>query len=226
MRLTTILLLLALVAIRAAAQHRDKFFPAQEDDRYVDERVFFGALAAGVNFTQVDGDTKSGYHKVGISAGAIVYARYRPSLGASLELRFSQKGSVSKAFTSNAGGVGALEVYKIKLNYAEVPLMLHYFPGSRFVYSAGVAYGYLISAKETYEAGYPVNLKDLYPFEKHEISGLVGGNYALAKHWSVEGRFQYSFTSIRKNENIPQGLNMGSGRQSNNQFTFRLMYLF
>lgn len=226
MRAIVLLLLCLFSAQCLQAQSTAKLFPAQDDDRYVDERVFFGALAAGVNFTQVDGDTKSGYHKIGLNAGAVVYARFKPNFGASLELRFAQKGSVSKNFTSNAGGVAALEIYKIKLNYAEVPLMLHYFAPGKITYSAGIAYAYLISSNETYEAGYPVNLHDLYPFEKHEISGLVGGNYAFYKHWSIEGRYQYSITSIRKPENIPVGLNTGSGHQSNNLFTFRLMYLF
>ncbi len=223
---TVLTFLLAMMIATVQAQSPSKLFPAQEDDRYVDERIFFGGLCAGVNFTQVDGDTKSGYHKVGINAGAIVYARFRPALGASLELRFSQKGSVSKGFTSNAGGVAALEVYKIKLNYAEVPLMLHYFAPGKFTYSAGIAYAYLISSNESYEAGYPVNLHDLYPFQKDELSGLAGGNYVLAKHWSVEGRYQYSITSIRTPDHIPPGLSTGSGHQSNNVFTFRLMYLF
>ncbi len=220
------LILMGLLPLVAQAQALSKLFPTQEDDRYVDTRIFFGALAAGVNFSQVDGDTKSGYHKVGINAGAVVYTLIKPAIGASLELRFAQKGSVSKAFTSNAGGVAAQEIYKIKLNYAEVPLMLHYFAPGKITYSAGVAYAYLISSKETYEAGYAVNLHDNYPFRKQEISGLLGGNYVLVKHWSVEGRYQYSLTSIRNAENIPTGLNTGSGKQLNNLFTFRLMYLF
>lgn len=104
--------------------------------------------------------------------------------------------------------------------------MLHYFAPGKLTYSAGIAYAYLISANETYEAGYPVNLHDNYPFQQSEISGLLGGNYVLAKHWSVEARYQYSLTSIRKPENIPVGLNTGSGGQRNNVVTFRLMYLF
>jgi len=226
MRTATWLLLLIFISSKAAGQSPSRLFPAQEDDRYVDERIFFGALAAGVNFSQVDGDTKSGYHKVGINAGAIVYARFVPAFGASLELRYAQKGSVSKAFTSNANGVAAQEIYKIKLNYAEIPVMLHYFAPGKLTYSAGIAYSYLISSNETYEAGYAVNLHDLYPFQKNEISGLVGGNYAFFKHWSIEGRYQYSLTSIRKAENIPVPLSTGSGKELNNLFTFRLMYLF
>lgn len=210
----------------ASAQAGSRLFPEASDDRYVDERIFFGALAAGAGISQVDGDTKSGYHKIGINAGATVYARLSRIIAASLELRFAQKGSVSKAFTANAGGVAALEVYKIKLNYAEVPLMLHYLSPGRITYSAGLAYAYLISSRETYEAGYPVNLQDRYPFVPSEISGLIGGNYVVAKHWSIEARGQYSIGSIRKPENIPVGLNTGSGGQRNNVITIRVMYVF
>lgn len=220
------LIFFLLLAQINSAFGQSKLFPAQDDDRYVDTRIFFGALAAGANMAQVDGDTKSGYHKVGLNIGALVYSRFTTAIGASLELRFVQKGAVSKGFTSTTSGAAALEVYKIKLTYAEVPLMLHYFAQGKLTYSAGLAYAYLISSNEIYEAGYPVNLNDRFPFNKNEISGLIGGNYAFAKHWSVEGRYQYSLTSIRSAENIPVGLNTGSGSQRNNIISIRLMYLF
>ena len=222
-----IFLTILLLPVIMRAQSASRFFPAQGNDNYVDERIFFGALAGGVNFSQVDGDDRSGYHKVGINAGAIVYARIRPVIGASLELRFSQKGVVSKGFVGTASGNSVVERYKIKLNYAEVPVMLHYFSPGRLSYSAGIAYSYLISSNEEVETSYVVNLnQEDYPFIKQEISGLIGGNYVIAKHWSLEGRFQYSLTSIRKAEHILPGFNTGSGKELNNMISFRLQYVF
>jgi len=43
--------------------------------------LFEGRLLAGFNFSQLDGDTYAGYHKVGINAGGMVYVHLLPILG-------------------------------------------------------------------------------------------------------------------------------------------------
>ncbi|MGN6568281.1 MAG: hypothetical protein ACTHJ0_10035, partial [Flavipsychrobacter sp.] len=58
-----------------------------QSNYYVEEqRVFYGGLVAGANFTQVDGDYFAGYHKVGINIGGIVYAQLAEHVAASLEI--------------------------------------------------------------------------------------------------------------------------------------------
>ncbi len=193
---------------------------------FADEyRNFWGGIAAGVNFSQVDGDGFAGYNKVGLNAGPVVYARFSPLIGASLEIAFSQKGSKMRRITDNAYSGPAVERYDMKLNYAEVPLLLHLMPEGRFHYSLGASYGYLISSEETAETIAPVNLdSELYSFLDQDINMIFGASYQLYGNWFFSGRFAYSLSTIRDPARVPVGY--GGGNQANNLFTFRLVYLF
>ena len=219
-------ILLLCTCLKAAAQEQSAFFTRTNDD-YVDDRIFFGALAAGMNFCQVDGDALSGYHRVGINAGAIVYVRpHGGKFGGSLEMRYTQKGCANAYEAASATGAG-VDRYGIKLGYMEIPVMLHFWPAGKLSYSAGLAFSYLISSSEYAELGYPVNIDpDLFPFQKSEVSWLAGANYSFWNHWSVEGRFQYSLSTIRKAQYIPPDFNTGTGHEFNNMFSLRLQYLF
>lgn len=94
------------------------------------DRVFWGGLVGGGNFTQVDGDNFAGYHKAGWNAGVIVYASIGHPAALSMELLYAQKGSragqnqVPKMANDQST---IITDYKIKLNYAEVPILLNYF---------------------------------------------------------------------------------------------------
>ena len=84
-----------------------------------------GALA-GIATTQVDGDTYAGYNKAGLLAGGFVTHKFSPESkwSASFEIRYIQKGSRKVPHPDK----GDFADYKLKLNYAEVPLLLKYVP--------------------------------------------------------------------------------------------------
>ncbi len=207
-----------LVSTDAGAQRPESPFA----DEY---RSFWGGIAAGVNFSQVDGDGFAGYNKVGLNAGPVVYARFSPMIGASLEITFSQKGSKMRQITESAYSGPGVERYDMKLNYVDVPLLLHLMPGGRFHYSLGASYGYLISSEETAETIAPVNLdSELYSFLEQDINMIFGASYQLYGNWFFSGRFAYSLSTIRDPARVPAGY--GGGNQLNNLFTFRLVYLF
>jgi len=218
--LTAAALLSCLYASRAQAQTTGSPF---EDE----ERTFWGGIAAGVNFSQVDGDGFAGYNKVGLNAGPVVYARLAPAFSMSLEFSLTQKGSKMRRISESVYTGQIVEMYDMKLNYVEVPLLFHFMPPGRFHYSLGGAYAYLLSAKESAVTVAPVHLDpNLYPFRSQDISITGGASYHIYKHWYLTGRFAYSLATIRDPGYIPIGYGGGGGGQRNNLFTFRLLYLF
>lgn len=203
---------------------------AQNPSSYYEEvpRTFYGGLLGGVNFTQVDGDSYAGYHKIGFNAGGIAYAQLAPKIAGSIEILFSQKGSRGhKAQESGNPGV-IIQKYRIDLNYAEVPIQINYFDRRKSHFGGGLSYSQLISSNEKLEIQNgpgapitPVNT-DEYKFRKADINLILGGNLHLWQGLFLNARFQYSMIAIRKD--IPEGY--GRAEQYNNMWTLRLMYLF
>jgi hypothetical protein len=192
---------------------------------YIEEpRTFYGGLLLGANFSQVDGDSYAGYHKVGLNAGGIVYTQFDEHLALSLEILFSQKGSRGHRVQESGQQGTYITTYKIDLNYAEVPIQLNYFDRRKSHFGAGLSYSQLITAKETIETIPPdPNLVGkVFPFKKADLNFILGGNLHLIKGLFLNARFQYSLIPIRKD--IPPGY--GRSQQFNNLWTVRLMYLF
>lgn len=203
---------------------------AQNPESYYEEipRTFFGGLIAGANFTQVDGDRYAGYHKVGLNAGAIVYANLAPHLAGSIEILFSQKGARGHKAQESASRSFVISKYDIKLNYAEVPIMLNYFDKRKSNIGAGFSVSRLINATETAEQVQsvpPIPEFDQYPFRKMDYNFLIGGNLHCWKGIYLNARFQYSLRSIRdKQFQVPEY--SGRSEQFSNMWTVRVMYLF
>ncbi|MEZ5045784.1 MAG: porin family protein [Chitinophagaceae bacterium] len=193
-----------------------------------DEHTFYGGLIGGVNFTQVDGDNFAGYHKVGWNAGAVIYTSLGESVFASLELLYAQRGS--RAALSQLPKMAndqstVLVDYKIKLNYAEVPILIHYFDKKSNHIGAGLSYAHLVRSKEIYKdangALYEQDAK-LFPFRKFDINLIINANVHLWKGFYFNPRFQYSLLSVRNAHNYITG----RAQQFNNTWALRAMYIF
>jgi len=203
---------------------------AQNPSNYYieDPRTFYAGVIAGANFSQVDGDSYAGYHKVGFNAGGIVYTHLAPNLAVSLEILFSQKGARGHR-TQESGAQTFINAYRINLNYAEIPIQINYFDKRRSHFGGGFSYSQLINANEVLETNPPqqpgntgyVDLEK-YPFKKSDLNFVLGGSLHLWKGLFVQGRFQYSLLSIRKH--TPPGYSRAE--QYNNLWAVRFMYLF
>lgn len=189
------------------------------------EKKFTAGLAAGVNISQVDGDNLSGFSKVGMNVGPVLQIHFDEKVSLGLEILYSQKGS--KSILSSNGGFGR---YTLKLNYAEVPLVLYYNLQPKYQFGIGLSYNQFISAKETIDDQMnPVITLDndnIYRFNKGNIDALISGSVVLWQGLVLQARYQYSLTPIRKFENTPYDFGLGGGDQKNNFFALRLMYLF
>jgi hypothetical protein len=193
--------------------------------RYLDEyQVFYGGLIGGLNFTQIDGDDIKGYSKVGFNAGGIVYARLDDHVAASLEILYSQKGSrLPSAIQLNTGEY--ITYYKIKLNYAEIPVLINYFVDSkRSHFGGGFSYSQLASSKEDLQMTPSSGIFDQtkYPFKKADLNIVLGGDLHLYHGLFLNIRFQYSLISIRNHAPT----DAADVTQFNNLWVTRLMYLF
>ena len=216
-------LLFLLASLNAQAQ-RTPFFVIPEGEP---NHTFYGGFAIGLNASQVDGDGYSGYHKAGLNVGPMVYARFNRTLSMSMELLYTQKGSKSRMFLENNYGVPYQDAYDIKLNYAEVPVLLHLFFHGRIHYGLGISYAYLINSKEEAYTVQPVNIHpEINYFKKDDLSGLGEISYELFPGFFANLRFNYSLRTIRDPMRIPQGYGNGTfGQQLNNVWSIRFVYL-
>lgn len=216
------LLLLAAAGMRANAQSSYYVEPPHI--------TFNGGLIFGTNFTQVDGDTYSGYHKIGINTGGVVYVHFTPKFGVSMELLYSQKGSrgMTDAYSTALGGY--IGRYGMNLNYAEVPLLLHYVLKiyDRDVdMEGGASYGRLIKSSEWVVSDQPVIIDPIQNrFNTLDLNYILGASIKLYKKLYVDSRYQYSIIPIRPTDRVPIGYSYGSKGQFNNLCVLRLMYYF
>ncbi len=193
-----------------------------------DERTFYGGISVGGNFSQVDGDNFAGFHKAGWNAGVIVYTKLADRLAVGLELLYAQKGS--RAGQNQVPKVGndqntIIFDYKIKLNYAEIPVIINYFDKRSNHFGAGLSYSRLFRSSELYKDGTGTTFENdskIYPFRKSDLSFIVNANAHIWKGLFWNLRYHYSLISIRNTYNPITGRD----QQFNNVWSTRLMYIF
>ncbi|MDI9319851.1 MAG: porin family protein [Phycisphaerales bacterium] len=216
------LTLLFLIPTRLWAQQKSYFNTPDKNGR---DRTFFGGFVIGMNPTQVDGDNFSGYHKFGLNTGLISFVKMSPTVVASLELLFSQKGAKNVEMY-HAPAVGSVPIiYTAKLNYVEIPVMLHYQAQERIQLGLGVSYARLISDKEemdSYTSSGSSNLQNT--FRQSDFNYLIGIKYQLYHNFFAAARYQYSIFSIRDADKIP--IQFGTTAQFNNLFALQIITLF
>ncbi|RYE23444.1 MAG: PorT family protein [Sphingobacteriales bacterium] len=202
---------------------------------YYDEpqRLFYGGLVAGANFTQIDGDNFAGYRKVGANVGGIVYAQLANKLAASMEILFVQKGSRSNTAQMTpfkdpiAGQPIRIDKYNIDLNYAEIPIMINYFDKRKSNFGLGFSYSQLISTNEKLLTAPTLATEtdpSTYSFRRADLNILAGVNLKLVGGLFLNVRFQYSLLPIRAYDD--RFKNYMRKDQFNNLYVLRLMYLF
>jgi len=176
-------------------------------------QTFDGVAILGFNASQIDGDRLAGYNKLGVNAGGKVHARLGDHFSLGLEMLFTQKGSrsgINQTTPNNA--------FKIRLDYAEIPILLHYHDKERAIFGAGVAYGAFFGYKRI-EAG--VNTTDDEPpVFSRDVTGLLDLVLIAAKQFGINFRFAYSILPI---EHWP-GSPLPDFKVYNNLLSFRLMW--
>ena len=109
-------------------------------------QIIKGELFLGGNLAQVDGDECFGYKRFGVHAGAGALVPLTSFMDVGLEVLFNQKGAYKRdAIVSNSTYPYA---YNLKLNYAEIPLMLYLTDKDRYSIGLGISYGRVVGLDE------------------------------------------------------------------------------
>ena len=161
--------------------------------------IFFGGATAqnfntgifgGVTAAQVDGDSYSGYNKLGITAGAFVNREIDYHIYWQFEIKYVSRGVYQGPTQTNIVSFGS--TYR----YIEVPLSLHYLYNHRIQVEAGTSPEVLIHVKFWDEDG--IIDPSIYPDNRRfGLSVFSGIHYWFNKVLSAGIRYTYSAIPFR-----------------------------
>lgn len=183
-----------------------------------------GAVFAGFNATQVDGDEVYGYKKFGLNIGASAIIPINDKWSISLENAYSEKGAHQRPrFLDSLDGS-----YDLKLNYLEVPLMVHFTDKEIVTFGVGMSWGRLINISEQ-RNGYEMAGTTLESgiYRNADLNLLLDVRFRLYKRFHFDVRYAYSVRPIATREIIDSKTGYPNIRdQYNGLFSFRVMYKF
>lgn len=199
-------------------------------------QIFLGEAFAGLNICQVDGDQIMGFFKEGLNAGvgviAPVWKKNKFSLELSLEVLYNQKGAKQgrKYFDHKIDPVTGIEItgeYDLSLSYGEVPFIVYFTDKNVVSAGVGVSYARLMGVKE-YEHGVRTAVTATSgEYDQNEFNILADVKVRVYKRWKAGIRYSYSLNPIRTREYYDiTGASLGTFKQYNNLFTFRVTYVF
>lgn len=111
-------------------------------------QIVKGEVFVGGNGTQVDGDECYAFRRFGVHAGAGALVPITNWMDIGLEVLFNQKGAYKGDSINQHLGLYT-GTYDLRLNYAEVPIMVYLTDKDRFSVGLGVSYGRLVGLKES-----------------------------------------------------------------------------
>jgi len=206
----------------------------------------YGAVSAGMNLTQVDGDEEYGYKKFGFNGGPSVIKPFgkNRNWSVTMELLFSMKGSRQNSRYSPrqdtvpiVDTVSYYDGYKLNLDYVEIPLLVHYTDKKVIAAGVGFAYGQRVGYKEKEDRNdaytFPPDgwqtMDSASTYSNYDLSVLADVKIRLWKRLWLNGRFSYSMVPIRERVfSVPATPTdkVWTREQYNNVITIRLTYVF
>ena len=193
------------------------------------ERVFFGSIEAGLNFSTVNGDLRGGFNHVGLNIGTKVFTRLhlQKNFYGSLGLMYTEKGA--KTVTTMGSDIGNyLETYNINVNYVQLPIGIHYLHQNRYLFTVGASFNYLVGHNENLIDPFGESIFTDNPklkFQNTTFDLHLGVGYLFAQHWKVNATYAYGLTPIRLYQNT-YGPPLAQADQYSALFQFSLTYLF
>jgi len=182
-----------------------------------------GYVAGGFNLSQVDGDEVYGFKRMGGNIGVAAMIPLWKNFDVSLETSFTQKGAFQKQQYNSDSLNGA---YELRLNYVEVPVLIHYTDKDFITIGTGFSWGRLVGATE-FEHGFQTATtaaNGVYSLD--DFSVLVDLRMRMADRLKFNFRYQYSLTKIRTREFTNLANQTWKRDQFNNLMTVRLIYMF
>ena len=182
-----------------------------------------GEFIGGFNLAQVDGDEVVGYRKIGFNGGVGAALPLGKSWFVSVETLFNQKGAYKK-YPQNSTNLN-LPYYNLRLNYAEIPLLIHFNDRDQITAGLGVSYGRLVSMRET-EHGSLIDWQtSTGPYKSEDFNILV--DFRFRVYWKLHFNFRYAYSISKiRTRYYDNGVSTWTREQYNNLLSFRLIFVF
>jgi len=193
-------------------------------------QIIKGEALLGLNLSQVEGDEVAGFKKFGLNAGAGVLIPFKKNWDISMEVTYNQKGARESDQYKDTDSLGNITTgaYKLRLNYVEVPILVHYTDKEFITIGAGFAWGRLVGVQE-WEHGNIIESTKLNSgtYSKNDFSYIIDARIRIKGPLKFGVRYQNSMVKIRTRDftNEYTG-NTWSRDQFNKVLTFRLIYIF
>jgi hypothetical protein len=185
-------------------------------------QIIKGYGAMGFNMPQVDGDEVYGYKKYlgNLAVGAMVPIGEKWHV--SLETSFTQKGGKGQPGRI----IEEYDHYNLRLNYLEVPVLVHFTDKDFLTAGLGLSWGRLVGIKEL-EDGIDTGI-DITDgiFGIDDIGVLVDLRLPIYQRLKFNFRFQYSMAEFREREYTNMAGATRIRNYYNNVLTFRVVYMF
>lgn len=185
-------------------------------------QVIKGVGILGTNLSQVDGDEVYGFYKFGLNVGAAAIIPISERWSVSLETIYNEKGSYQGSqYAPPKDGS-----YLLKLNYAEVPVLVHFEDRETMTFGLGMSWGRLVQMEE-YEHLHRIPWETATgPYKADDFNVLFDVRFRLHKRLWGNVRYAYSIAKIRTREFEDLTGQQWTRDQFNNLITVRLMYIF
>ncbi len=195
----------------------------------VNSQIIKGEAILGINLTQVEGDEVNGFKKPGLQIGAGALIPFSKKWDINLEVLFNQKGASEgpQYYDSLNNGQIFTGEYKLRLNYVEIPVLVHFTDRDFLTFGAGFSWGRLVGVKE-WEHGNLVESTTLEngPYNQNDFCYVLDLRIKVYKALKLGIRYQNSMVKIRTREFE----NMAGDKWTRNQFnkvlTLKLVYIF
>ncbi len=144
-----------------------------------------GSVIAGLNSSQIDGDTFGGYNQIGLQLGISGEFPVGDNLFIEQQFLFSQLGSRSGQ---------NLFLFSQRLNYMSLPTLFKYYYQEKISFSAGPCVDLLLNARKNQNA---IKTDNSENFKRLNLAANIGVGYMLIEErLSVNAKFHYSILNI------------------------------
>ena len=161
---------------------------------------FFGGLILGGDVSQVGGDARGGYNKIGLVGGAFAGLNLSSDFDVQMELKYIQKGS----YSTEVENWPAFDPFLIKLDYIDLPIVFAYNLNKVNIndinmkwlkFELGLSFDFLVNYKQEIQG---VVVKESNPWNKVVLNAVVGVRVCVKDNFEIGLRAVDSMTSICK----------------------------
>lgn len=182
-------------------------------------KKYKAGFMGGIGGCQVDGDTYSGYRKLGFSFGSFVNLTLKDIHTIQMELAYMQRGSQHNPNYAKDD----MNIYRLVLNCMDLSLIYSNWFFKAVALEGGFTGTYLINAREFVQG----TEQDPDPAFRDFGLGITGGfKYHLNKHFDLGVRMSYSLVPLREFAVSGNTRAFGQEGQFSNTIMFNIAYAF